>query len=210
MSTDRTSASIASGGASGRPRSYRPAPRWNPTLALRSMGTESAGLRALKAFVADPLPPAMAEDSTERTLVLLKPDAVQRGLSGEILHRIERKGLTVVAARMLVVTPELAGRHYFEHKGKPFYDGLVQHITSGPILALAIEGRSSISVVRLLIGATNPQTAAPGTVRGDLASSLTANLIHASDSPASAKRELELFFRPDDYHSYTRSGQEFF
>jgi nucleoside-diphosphate kinase len=152
----------------------------------------------------------MAEDATERTLVLLKPDAVKRGLAGEILHRIERKGLSVVAARMIMVTPEVAGRHYFEHQGKPFYDGLVQYITSGPVLALAIEGRSAIAVVRLLIGATNPQTAAPGTVRGDLAIAMIPNLIHASDSPASAKRELGLFFRPDDYVSYTRAGQEFF
>lgn len=152
----------------------------------------------------------MAEEVSERTFVLLKPDAVKRGLCGEILQRLERKGLTVVAARMMAVTPALAGRHYFEHKGKPFYDGLVQHITSGPVLALALEGRSAISVVRLLIGATNPLAAAPGTVRGDLATAMTPNLIHASDSPTSAKRELELFFRPGDYQSYTRADQEFF
>jgi len=174
------------------------------------MGTESSGHHSLKAFVADPLPPAMAEDATERTLVLLKPDAVKRGLSGEILQRIERKGLTIVAARMMRVTPELAGRHYFEHKGKPFYDGLVRHITSGPVLALAVEGRSAIAVVRLLIGATNPETAAPGTVRGDLAIAMTPNLIHASDSPVSAKHELGLFFQPTDYQVYTRTDQEFF
>lgn len=152
----------------------------------------------------------MAEAGTERSLVLLKPDAVKRGLSGEILHRMERKGLTVVAARLMHVTPELAGRHYAEHAGKPFYDGLVRHITGGPLLALAIEGRSAISVIRLLIGATNPATAAPGTVRGDLAIAMTPNLIHASDSPASAERELALFFRPEDYHTYARTDQEFF
>lgn len=152
----------------------------------------------------------MAEEATERTLVLLKPDAVRRGLCGEILHRLERKGLAIVAARMMAVTPALAERHYFEHRGKPFYDGLVQHITGGPVLALALEGRSAISVVRLLIGATNPLTAAPGTVRGDLAMAMTTNLIHASDSPASAKRELELFFRPEDYQTYSRADQEFF
>lgn len=151
----------------------------------------------------------MDEGATERTLVLLKPDAVKRGLSGEILHRLERKGLSIVAARLMGVTPELAGRHYFEHKGKPFYDGLVRHITSGPVLALAIEGRSAISVVRLLIGSTNPLTAAPGTVRGDLALALSTNLIHASDSPSSAKRELDLFFQPEDYHVYTRADREF-
>jgi nucleoside-diphosphate kinase len=152
----------------------------------------------------------MPEGTTERSLVLFKPDALQRGLAGELLRRLERKGLTIVAARLMRVTPELAGRHYDEHKGKPFYDGLVGHITGGPVLALALEGRSAISVIRLMIGATNPQTAAPGTVRGDLASSMTANLIHASDSPASAKRELELFFRPDDFHAYHRVDQEFF
>lgn len=152
----------------------------------------------------------MPEGTTERTLVLCKPDAVKRGLCGEILQRLERKGLTVVAARLLQVTPELAHRQYAEHKGKPFYDGLVGHITSGPVLALAVEGRSAIAVVRLLIGATNPQTAAPGTVRGDLAIALTPNLIHASDSPTSAERELALFFRPDDFHPYLRAGQEFF
>jgi nucleoside-diphosphate kinase len=152
----------------------------------------------------------MAEGETERTLVLLKPDAVKRGLSGEILHRLERKGLTVVAARLMTVTPELAGHHYAEHQGKAFYNGLVHHITSGPVLALALEGRSAISVVRLLIGATNPLTAAPGTVRGDLALALTPNLIHASDSPTSAKRELGLFFDDDDYHPYARTDQEFF
>ncbi len=141
--------------------------------------------------------------------MLLKPDAVKRGLSGEILGRLERKGLTVVGARLLRVTPDLAGRHYFEHAGKPFYDGLVRHITSGPVLALAVEGRGAIAVVRLLVGATNPATAAPGTIRGDLALAMTPNLIHASDSSASAERELALFFRPEDYHSYVRTDQEF-
>jgi len=151
----------------------------------------------------------MPEAGTERTLVLLKPDAVKRGLSGEILGRLERKGLTIVAARLVRVPPELAARHYAEHAGKPFYDGLVKHITSGPVLALALEGRGAIAVVRLLVGATNPTTAAPGTIRGDLASAMTPNLIHASDSPASAQRELELFFRPDDYHAYVQTDQEF-
>jgi nucleoside-diphosphate kinase len=151
----------------------------------------------------------MSEGETERTLVLLKPDAIKRGLSGEILNRLERKGLKVVAGRLLMVTPDLARRHYAEHRGKPFYEGLVQHITSGPVFALAIEGRSAIAVVRFLTGATNPQLAAPGTVRGDLALALTPNLIHASDSPASAERELGLFFQPEDYHPYSRPDQEF-
>lgn len=151
----------------------------------------------------------MPEGALERTLVLVKPDGVKRGLVGEIVGRLERKGLKIVAARLLRLTPELASRHYAEHQGKPFYPGLVQHITSGPLLALAVEGRSAIAVVRLLTGATNPQGAAPGTIRGDLALAVTPNLIHASDSPASAERELSLFFQADDYHAYSLGIEEF-
>ena len=151
----------------------------------------------------------MAEGTIERTLVLVKPDGVQRGLAGEILGRLERKTLKIVAARLLSVPPELAARHYAEHVGKPFYPGLIAHITSGPVLALAVEGRSAIAVVRLLTGATNPQTAAPGTVRGDFGSAVTPNLIHASDSPASAERELALYFGPSDYHAYERTDRAF-
>ncbi|MGI0130345.1 MAG: nucleoside-diphosphate kinase [Thermoplasmata archaeon] len=151
----------------------------------------------------------MAEGTLERTLVLVKPDGVKRGLMGRILDRFELKGLKVVAARLVQVTPELAARHYAEHEGKPFYPGLVQHITSGPVLALALEGRSAIAVTRLLTGATNPQTAAPGTIRGDLALAITPNLVHASDSPASAERELGLYFHAEDYLAYTRSDEKF-
>jgi nucleoside-diphosphate kinase len=151
----------------------------------------------------------MAEGAVERTFALVKPDGVRRGMIGEILTRFERKGLKIVAAKMLHVTPELAQRHYAEHQGKPFYPGLVQHITSGPVVALAIEGRSAIAVVRLLTGSTNPQTAAPGTVRGDLAIAITPNLLHASDSPASAERELALYFTPEEYLAYSRVGEEY-
>lgn len=151
----------------------------------------------------------MAEGTVERSLVLIKPDGVMRGLVGEILGRFERKGLKIVAAKFLAVTPKLAGKHYAEHEGKPFYAGLVGHITSGPVLALALEGRSAISVIRLMTGATNPQTAAPGTIRGDLALALTPNLVHASDSPASAERELNLFFDAADYYAYNRTDREF-
>lgn len=151
----------------------------------------------------------MAEGTVERTLVLVKPDGVKRGLIGAIVGRLEQKGLKIVGARLLRVTPELAARHYHEHEGKPFYPGLVQHITSGPILALAVEGRSAISVVRLLTGATNPQTAAPGTIRGDFGLAITPNLIHASDAPASAERELALYFRPEELLLYARVDQEF-
>jgi nucleoside-diphosphate kinase len=152
----------------------------------------------------------MASDGAlERTLVLVKPDGVRRGLSGEILRRLERKGLKLVAAKLVGVSRELATRHYAEHKGKPFYDGLLEHITSAPVLALAIEGRSAIAVVRALVGATNPQNAAPGTIRGDLALAVTPNLVHASDSPASAARELALFFETREYLTYARLDHEF-
>lgn len=151
----------------------------------------------------------MAEGVVERTLVLVKPDGVKRGLAGEILARFERKGLKIVAARLVAVTPQTAARHYAEHAEKPFYPGLVQHITSGPVLALALEGRSAIAVVRLMTGATNPQAAAPGTIRGDFGLAVTPNLVHASDSPASAERELALFFSPEELLPYARSDQEF-
>ncbi len=151
----------------------------------------------------------MAEGTVERTFALVKPDGVRRGMIGEILSRFERKGLKVVAAKMLQVTPELAQRHYAEHQGKPFYPGLVQHITSGPVVALALEGRSAIAVVRLLTGTTNPQTAAPGTVRGDLALAITPNLLHASDSAESAARELALYYTPGEYLAYARVGEEY-
>jgi nucleoside-diphosphate kinase len=151
----------------------------------------------------------MAEGIVERTLVLVKPDGVKRGLAGEIIGRLERKGLKIVGMKLIRVTPELAARHYAEHEGKPFYPGLVQHITSGPLVALAIEGRSAIAVIRLMTGATNPQTAAPGTIRGDYGLAVTPNLIHASDSPASAERELGLFFTEAELHAYARSDQEF-
>ncbi|HXW67014.1 MAG TPA: nucleoside-diphosphate kinase [Thermoplasmata archaeon] len=152
----------------------------------------------------------MAEGNLERTLVLVKPDGVKRGIVGEILTRFERKGLKILAAKTLRVAPELAQRHYAEHQGKPFYPALIQHITSGPVFAIALEGRSAIPVVRLLTGATNPQTAAPGTVRGDLALGLTPNLVHASDSLESAARELALYFSPEEFLGYSRIGEEYF
>ncbi len=160
-------------------------------------------------FMGAGLAGSMAEGSIERTLVLVKPDGVRRGLVGEIVGRLERKGLKLIAARLVRVSPELADRHYAEHKGKPFFPGLVAHITSAPVFAMAVEGRSAIGIVRLLIGATNPQTAAPGTVRGDLALAITPNLIHASDSPESAARELALYFTESDYFAYERVGVEY-
>jgi nucleoside-diphosphate kinase len=132
--------------------------------------------------------------AVERTLVLIKPDAMQRGLAGDILARFERRGLAMRAARLLRVDRELAERHYAEHAEKPFFGELVEFITSAPTLALELEGESAIGVVRTTIGATNPTDAAPGTIRGDLALAMPDNLVHGSDSPESAERELRLWF----------------
>ena len=132
--------------------------------------------------------------AVERTLVLIKPDAVQRGLAGDILGRFERRGLAIREARLVQVDRELAERHYAEHAEKPFFGELVEFITSAPTLALALEGESAISVVRTTMGATNPTDAAPGTIRGDLALAMPDNLVHGSDSPESAERELRLWF----------------
>jgi nucleoside-diphosphate kinase len=132
----------------------------------------------------------------ETTLVLVKPDGMQRGLAGEIVRRFERRGYELRGARLLKIPRALAARHYAEHKGKPFYADLVSFITSGPVLALAVRGENAIAGVRALMGATNPAVAAPGTIRGDLATELSENVVHGSDSRASARRELGLFF-PD-------------
>jgi nucleoside-diphosphate kinase len=130
----------------------------------------------------------------ERTLVLVKPDAMARGLGGEIVARFERRGLTLVEARLLTVDRGLAEKHYDEHREKPFFGELVEFITSGPTLALVVEGEAAISVVRTTIGATDPTDAAPGTIRGDLALAMPDNLVHGSDSADSAEREIRLWF----------------
>ena len=129
----------------------------------------------------------------ESTLILVKPDAFARGLTGEIIARFERKGLRIVAARYMVVTEDLAKQHYAEHDGKPFFGELVEFITSGPIVALVLEGRDAIRAARQVIGATNPLEAAPGSIRGDLAIEVGQNMVHGSDSPESAEREAGLF-----------------
>ncbi len=129
--------------------------------------------------------------------MLVKPDAMSRGLAGEILGRFERRGLVVRAARLVRVDRGLAERHYAEHAEQPFFGELVEFITSGPTLALVLEGESAIPVVRTTMGATNPAEAAPGTIRGDLALAMPDNLVHGSDAPESARRELELWF-PDE------------
>jgi len=132
--------------------------------------------------------------AAESTLVLIKPDAVERKLGGEILARFEQRGLELRAAKLLTVDRELAEEHYAEHKEKPFFGELVEFITSAPTLALVLEGASAISVVRTTMGATNPTDAAPGTIRGDLALAMPNNLVHGSDSPESARREIALWF----------------
>ncbi len=140
----------------------------------------------------------------DRTLVLVKPDGVQRGLIGEIISRLERRGLKIVGMKLMQVSGELANRHYGEHEGKPFFAGLVGFITSGPIVAMAIEGNNVVGLVRTTVGATNPAASAPGTIRGDLGVDIGRNLIHGSDSDESAKRELSLFFTEGELVDYSR------
>jgi nucleoside-diphosphate kinase len=136
--------------------------------------------------------------AVERTLVLIKPDAVERRLAGEILRRLDARGFTVRAGKLLVVSRRLGETHYAEHKEKPFYGELVDFITSGPTWALVVEGEGAIATMRRTIGATNPADADPGTIRGDLAMSMPDNLVHGSDSPESAEREISLWFSADE------------
>ena len=143
-------------------------------------------------------------NDVQRSLVIVKPDGVQRGLSAAILERLERRGLKIVGLTLMQVTPELAERHYGIHKGKPFYEGLVSYITSGPVVVAAFEGPNAISIIRAAMGATNAAEAAPGTIRGDYAIEIGRNLIHGSDSPESAATELDLFFGSDGLLSYSR------
>jgi nucleoside-diphosphate kinase len=130
----------------------------------------------------------------ERTFVAIKPDGVERGLIAEIIGRFERRGLKLVGLKLMQLSTELAEKHYGEHKGKPFFDGLVKHITSGPIVAMVWEGKNAVAMCRSTIGATSPATAAPGTIRGDLAVDIARNIVHGSDSLESAQREINIFF----------------
>ena len=143
--------------------------------------------------------------SKERTLVLVKPDSVQRGLAGEIVGRLERTGLQIVGMKMMLISEDLAGRHYVEHREKPFYPGLVSFITSSPVIAIALEGPSAISTTRKTIGATDPADAAPGTIRGDLGVDMGRNLIHGAANSEDAARELALFFDDSELVSYDRA-----
>ncbi|HWQ28972.1 MAG TPA: nucleoside-diphosphate kinase [Dehalococcoidia bacterium] len=142
----------------------------------------------------------------ERTLVLVKPDGMQRGLAGEILSRLERRGLKIVGLKLLQVDEALARRHYAVHEGKPFFEGLVRYITSSPVIAAVFEGTNAVALVRNTMGATNPAEAASGTIRGDLAVEIGRNLIHGSDSLENAEKEIALFFRPDEIVPWSRES----
>ncbi|MCQ2559999.1 MAG: nucleoside-diphosphate kinase [Clostridia bacterium] len=138
----------------------------------------------------------------EKTYVMIKPDGVQRGLVGEIITRFEKKGLKLAALKLLQITPELAGQHYGEHKGKPFFENLVEYITSGPVVAMVWEGREAVAAARKMMGATRPMEAELGTIRADFGMDVERNLIHGSDSVASAEKEIKLFFDPDEVIEY--------
>jgi nucleoside-diphosphate kinase len=141
---------------------------------------------------------------TERTLVLVKPDGVQRQLTGRIIGRFEERGLKIVGLKLVAVDRELAERHYAIHRDKPFFAGLIEFITSSPVVAMALEGPGAIAMVRTVVGATRPEQAAPGTIRGDHAMVTAQNLVHASDGPETAETELALWFSADELHSYER------
>jgi nucleoside-diphosphate kinase len=141
----------------------------------------------------------------ERTLVLVKPDGVQRGLVGEVVSRLERRGLKLAAMKLMRVDQDLARQHYGEHTNQPFFHGLVEFITSAPVVAMVWEAENAVEVVRKTMGETKPASSAPGTIRGDLALDIGRNLVHGSDSLASAEREVGLFFRPEEILDYGRS-----
>ncbi|MFW6174444.1 MAG: nucleoside-diphosphate kinase [Chloroflexota bacterium] len=142
--------------------------------------------------------------AAERTLVLLKPDAVQRGLTGKVIDRLESAGLKIAGMKLLQVNDDLASRHYAEHEDKPFYKGLVNFITSGPVVAMCLEGPGAIALTRKLMGSTNPADAAPGTIRGDFALDIGRNIIHGSADEGDARREVSLFFSEGELMDYAR------
>lgn len=144
----------------------------------------------------------------ERTFLMIKPDGVQRNIVGEIITRLEKKGLKLVGGKFMTVSKELAETHYGEHADKPFYEGLVSFITSAPVFAMVVEGENVVEVTRNMIGKTNPTEAAPGTIRGDLGLTVGRNVIHGSDSSESAKREISLWFEPNELSVYTANNEE--
>jgi nucleoside-diphosphate kinase len=141
---------------------------------------------------------------TERTLIIVKPDGVQRALTGDILARFERRGLKLVGLKLIQIDRPLAERHYAVHKGKPFYDGLIEYITLGPVVLAVLEGPNAIELVRATMGKTRPVEAGPGTIRGDFGADVSRNLIHGSDAPETARSEIELYFQPGELASYER------
>jgi nucleoside-diphosphate kinase len=146
----------------------------------------------------------MKDAMMERSLIILKPDTVQRGLAGQILKRFEAKGLKIIGMKMIRIDRDLAERHYAEHKGKPFFEDVVGYITSGPVIAAVLTGPSAVTVIRQMLGATDGRKAPAGTIRGDFSIATRYNLVHGSDSPESADREVALFFRPEELLQYDR------
>jgi nucleoside-diphosphate kinase len=140
----------------------------------------------------------------ERTLIIVKPDAVQRGLTGEIVRRFENRGLRIVGMKFIHMSRELAGRHYAIHLGKPFYEGLINYITSAPVVVIVLEGTQAVTIARNTIGATRPSEAAAGTIRGDLGLEVGRNLVHGSDSVENAEKEVSLFFSPEELVDWAR------
>lgn len=143
----------------------------------------------------------------EKTFIMLKPSAVTRGLIGNILTRLENRGLKIVALKMVQLTRETAGKLYAVHHGKPFYESLIEYVTSAPVVALVVEGEDAVKVTRKLVGSTNPKEAEPGTIRGDLAMVTTKNVIHASDSAENAQNEITIFFEPQEITKYKRADE---
>lgn len=146
--------------------------------------------------------------SKEKTFVMIKPDGVQRGFMGNIISRFEKKGLKIVAMKFVSVSRELAEKHYGIHKGKPFFKPTVEYITSSPVLAIVLEGNNAINIVRTMMGKTNPQEAAMGTIRGDFGQFIGRNIVHGSDGPDTADFEINLWFKPEEITSYTRIDEE--
>ena len=144
----------------------------------------------------------------ERTFAMVKPDGVQRGLVGEVISRFEKKGIKIAALKLMQITPEIAEQHYAEHKEKPFFVDLVNFIISGPVVAMVLEGENVIAMVRTMMGATNPKDSPPGTIRGDFGMTIDKNIIHGSDSPASASREIGIFFAEKEIAMYKKAGEE--
>lgn len=143
----------------------------------------------------------------ERTFAMLKPGVLSRRIAGEIISRIERKGFDIVGLKIMRITRELAEKHYAEHKGKSFFEDLVEYITSGPVIAMVLEGDQAIKILRIMCGPTKPEEASPGTIRGDYAMHTNINIIHASDSPEAASREISLFFKPEELIDWSDGNQ---